>query len=70
MANTALVDHSLLRTITVGREVCFMILETVRFLAHARQLRLPQERAPCYVVDLTGAVASLSGLRSNARAHP
>jgi predicted ATPase len=56
----ALVDHSLLRTITVDREARFVMLETVRSYASSLltddDSHVAHERALRYVVDLGGTV--------------
>ena len=56
----ALVDHSLLRTLTAGDETRFVMLETVRAYAESlltdEESHLAHERALRYVVDVAGAV--------------
>ena len=59
-ALAALVDHSLLRTVTVRRDVRFLMLETVRSYAASlltdEESDLAHERALRYVVDIAVAV--------------
>ncbi|MEJ7720481.1 MAG: hypothetical protein WKF58_08565 [Ilumatobacteraceae bacterium] len=56
----ALVDHSLLRTLTTGGETRFVMLETVRSYAESllteEESHLAHERALRYVVDVASAV--------------